>query len=136
MPKATRKSGTGEEAEPVPSGVINTQEAQEHKQNIEDTVKELQKRAKTEEVQEIVKSFIQSVREASIILYTPMTESNVTSVLHSIKDPYKLALRLVTEEIKTRLEAIMPDKELSKGKDIAQMVENVELITPEIKEMI
>ena len=30
----------------------------------------------------------------------------------------------------------MPDEEIPEGKDMAQMVENIEPITPEIKEMI
>ena len=64
-----------------------------------------------------------------------MAQGNIASVLHSIKDLYGLALQ-VMEEIKVRLEAIMPNDKLPKGRDVAQMVENMDPITPEIQEMI
>ena len=60
MPKATRKSNKEEETEPVPSQVINPQEAEEHCQNLEDALKELQRCANEDEVQEIIKSFIET----------------------------------------------------------------------------
>ena len=59
---------------------------------LEDVVKELQRCANEEEVQEIVKMFIENVKKACTEIYAPMLDSNVMSVLHAIKDPYALAL--------------------------------------------
>ena len=136
MPKAKQKSGAEKEMKPVPLGVINPHETEKHRQNLEDVVRELQRCVNEEEVWEIVKMFIENVKKTCTEIYALTSDSNIRNVLHSIKDPYVLALWPVTEETEAWLEAIMPYEEIPEGEDVAQRVECMALITPEIKEMI
>ena len=61
MPKGMREL-PGEEEEAGPSGVINPRQAEDHKQCMEQAVKELQEKAKEEEITEIMELFINKVK--------------------------------------------------------------------------
>lgn len=47
--------------------------------------------------------------EACIEVHTPMMGADPKKVLHSMGDPYGLALRPWTEEIENRMEVAMPE---------------------------
>ena len=101
MPKGMREL-PGEEREVAgPSGVINPRQAEGHKRCLEQAVKELQANAKEEEITEIMEPFINKVKLICTDIHTPMEAADTKKVLHTLGDPYGLALRPQTEETKS-----------------------------------
>ena len=116
------------------TGVINPQEVEEHRQSLKRVVEELKKCTEEKKIQEVMQKLIEDVKEAYAKVHTQMTEASISNVLHSIRDPYSLALRQATEGTENRLESIMPEEELPKGDDVVHMVQNIEPTTQEIKD--
>lgn len=135
MPKAARKS-TSEKEEADPSGVVNPQQAEDHKRKMEQTIKNLKESAKDEAITEIMEEFIDAVKTVCGEVYVPMKGKDTKKVLHLIGDPYSLALRPQTEEIEGRLEVVMPEEELTEMEYLLQIVGSVEPIFDETKEML
>ena len=115
-------------------GIIKPQEAKEHWHKLDETIENLKKDANEEEIQEIMKDFIEVTKTACMEVHTPMAGADVSKVLHSMGDPYGLAIRQQTEEVERRLKVMMPEEELIEGKELACMVDTVEPITAETKE--
>ena len=97
MPKGMREL-PGEEEEAGLSGVINPRQAEDHKQHMEQAVKELQEKANEEEITDVMDPFINKVKSICTDIHTPMEGANTKKVLHSLVDPYGLALRPQTEQ--------------------------------------
>ena len=117
-----------------PSGVINPRQAESHKQCLDQAVKELQEKAKEEEIKEIMEPFIHEVKSICTEIYTPMEAADAKKVLYALGDPYGLALRPQTEETKNRLELAMPEEEVMEARDLLQMVGNIEPISDKAKD--
>ena len=133
MPKATRcLSGDGEEVGPL--GIINPQQAEDHRRRMEQAVKELKEKANDEEITEIMESFINKVKSICTDIHTPMAGTDLEKVLHTLGDPYGLALRPQTEEIETQLELAMSEEEVTELQDLLQMVGNIEPILDKAKD--
>ena len=115
-------------------GMINPQEAKEHWCKLDETIENLKKDANEEEIQEIMKNFIEVTKTACMEVHTPMVGTDVLKVLHSMGDPYGLTLWQQTKEVERRLKVMMPEEELIEGKELACMVDTVEPITAETKE--
>ena len=62
MPKGMRES-SAEEKVAGPSCVVNPRQAESHKLHLDQAIKELQERAKEEEIEEIMEPFINKVKE-------------------------------------------------------------------------
>ena len=73
-------------------GVINPQEAEEHRQNLKRVVEEMKKCTEAKEIWEIMQKLIKDVKEACTKVHTQMAEASILNVLHSMRDPYGIAL--------------------------------------------
>ena len=109
MPKRARDSPAEEEVA-GPLGVVNRWQAENHKLHLDQAINELQERAKEEEIEEIMEPFINKVKEICTEVYTPMESADGKKVLHALGDPYSLALRPQTENIKRQLELALPEE--------------------------
>ena len=69
-------------------------------------------------------------------VYAPMRDANIKKILHSIGDPYGLALRPQTEEVENRLEVPMPEEELPEMEDLLQLVGGMEPISDKTNEIL
>ena len=63
----------------------------------------------------------------------PLINAEVKKVLHSIGDPYGLALREQSEEIETMLEVIMPEEELPEPEEMVHWANSIEPLSEESK---
>ena len=88
-----------------------------------------------EEIEEIMGPFIEEVKEICLEVYTPMESADVKKVLHTLGDPYGLALRPQTEDVERQLELVLPEEEVTEPGDLIKMVENVEPISDKAKEI-
>ena len=132
MPKAARKS-TSEREEAGPSGVVNSQQAEDHKRKMEKMIEDLEESVKDEAVTKIMEVFIDMVKTICREVHAPMKSADTKKVLHLMGDPYGLALKPNTKEIEERLEVVMPE-ELTEMEDLLQIVSSVEPISEEAKE--
>ena len=121
MPKGMREWSVEEEVA-GPSGVVNPRQAENHKLHLDQAVKELQEKAKEEEIEEIMGPFINKVKSICTEVYTPMEAADEKKVLHALGDPYGLALRPQTENIENQLELVLPEEEVTESGELLQMV--------------
>ena len=77
--------------------------------------------------------FVVAVKTCCEEIYTPLTVANAQKVLHSMGDPYGLALQQQTDEVENRLELCMPEEELPEAEKLAQMVSNIEPLSDEAR---
>ena len=113
--------------------MVNPRQAKSHKLCLDQAAKELQERAKEEETEEIMEPFINKVKEICTEVYTPMESPDGKKVLHALGDPYGLALRPQTENIKKQLELALPEEEVTESGELLQMVENIEPMSDKAK---
>ena len=130
MSKGMRESSAEEEVA-GPSGVVNPQQTKSHKLRLDQAIKELQERAKEEEIEEIMEPFINKVKEICTEVYTPMESADGKSVLHALGD-----LRPQTENTKKQLELSLPEEEVTESGELLQMVENIEPMSDKAKHML
>ena len=116
-------------------GIINPHEDKEHISKMDRAIEELKRSTEEEEICKIMKDLIENVKMACMEVYAQITDADILRVLHSMVDPYGLALWQQTEEIERMMEVIMPEEELPKGNEMVCMVGNVRSITMEIKAM-
>ena len=135
MPKMCRDSPAREDAA-GPSGVTNPRQAEDHKVHLDHAIKKLRDRAMDEEIEEIMGPFINEVKEICSEVYTPMESADVKKVLHTLGDPYGLALRPQTEDVKRQLELVLPEEEVTEPEELIKMVENLEPISDKAKELL
>lgn len=74
-------------------GVINPHEAEEHRHKMDRAKEELKRSAEEEEFHEIMKDIIENIKAACTVIHTQMADEDVLKVLHSMGDPYDLALQ-------------------------------------------
>ena len=89
MPKAQRKSRVEEEDVPL-HGAINEEEATRHWHKLEQTINDLKRSAL--EIREIMGDFILSIKNCCEEIYPPIMYADTQKVLHSMGDPYGLAI--------------------------------------------
>ena len=135
MPKRCRDSPAKEETAST-SGVTNPQQAENHKLCLDQAIQKLRERAMEEEIEEIMGPFISKVKEICSEVYTPMESVDVKKVLHSLGDPYGLALRPQTENVERQLELALPEEEVTEPAELLKMVENLEPISDKAKELL
>ena len=118
MPKAHHKTDMDKEEMATPHGAINEEEAEHHREMLQRGNSRFNAHA------HVVKKS------------TPLINAEVKKVLHSIGDPYGLALREQSEEIKTMLEAIMPDEELPEPEEMVRWANSIEPLSEDSKEIL
>ena len=101
---------------------------------MEQAVKELKDKANNEEITEIMESFSNKVKSICTNVHTSMAGADPKKVLHTLGDPYGLALRPQSKEIETQLELAMPEEEVKESQDLLQMVGNIEPISDKAKD--
>ena len=125
MPKAKQKSVAEEVEEETPlHGVINEEEAKTYRNGLDKIFDNLAKN---------IQDNIGNAMELAIIdlktqitNYIPGTEEvDPNGILNTIRDPSCLILREQTEEVREKLEEIVPDSDIPSGKDIIKDIEDV-----------
>ena len=135
MPKATQKSvvdvDEAEEETPL-HGAINEEDAKTYRKGLDKVFDDLAKN---------IKNNIANAMELAIIdLKTHITkhitgteEVDAGGILKTIRDPTCLTLREQTEEVREKLEEILPDSEIPSGRDIIKNIDDVEALKEQQK---
>ena len=92
MPKGQDKSSVEEEDVAPLHGAINEAEAERHRQKLHQTIIDLKTSATEPDIREIMGDFILSTKTCCEEVYPPLRNADVQKVLHSIGDPYGLAI--------------------------------------------
>ena len=79
---------------------------------------DLRKSVMEQNIREIMGDFVVAVTACCEEIYPPLTGADTQKVLHSMGDPYGLALREQTEEVENRLELCMPEEELPEADEM------------------
>ena len=66
----------------------------------------------------------------------PLRNADVNKVLHSIGDPYGLAIREQTEEIETMLEVSMPEEDLPEPEEMVRWASSIEPLSDDSKNIL
>ena len=69
-------------------------------------------------------------------IYTPLRNADVSKVLHSIGDPYGLAIWEQTEEIETMLEVSMLEEELPEPEEMVRWASSIEPLSDDSKNIL
>ena len=125
MPKAKQKSVAEEVEEETPlHGVINEEEAKTYRNGLDKIFDNLAKN-----IQDNIGNAMELAvidLKTQITNYTPGAEDvDPNGILNTIHDPSCLILRELTEEVREKLEEIVPDSDIPSGKDIIQDIEDV-----------
>ena len=83
-----------------------------------------------------MQKLVEDVKKACMKVYAPMMEASVLNVVQSVRDPCGLALYPTTKRIENMLEDIMPEEETPEGEEVAHLVQNINPISLEVKDMI
>ena len=82
---------SGNESAPPPRA-INEEEAEMHRQKLEKMIDDLRRSALEPSIREIMGDFVISIKTCCEEIYPPLTSADVQKVLHSMGDPYGLAI--------------------------------------------
>ena len=134
MPKALQKTDTHKEDMATPHGAINEEEAEHHRGMLQKAVLDLKENATGTEIKEIMGDFITDIKVCCEKIYPPLVNAEVKKVLHSLGDPYGLALREQSEEVETMLEAIMPEEDLPEPEEMVRWANSIEPLSEESKQ--
>ena len=129
MPKANR--GDSGDKSASPHGAINGEEAEWHRQKLEKVIDDLKRRAKEPSIKEIMGDFVLSIKTCCEEIYPPLTSADIRKVLHSMGDPYGLAIREQTEEVESRLQLCMPEEELLETDEMIRWAGSMEPLSDE-----
>ena len=66
----------------------------------------------------------------------PLRNADVNKVLHSIGDPYRLAIWEQTEEIETMLEVSMPEEDLPEPEEMVRWASSIEPLLEDSKNIL
>ena len=133
MPKAQRKSKVEEEEDVPLHSTINEEEAIRHQHKLEQTINDLKRSALEPEIREIMGDFILSIKNCCEEIYPPITYADAQKVLHSMGDPYGLAIREQTEEVETMLEVSMPEEDLPETDEMIRWASSMEPLSDKSK---
>ena len=134
MPKAHNKTGMDKEVVAPPQGAINEEEAECHRQKLQKTINDLKTNATEPKIREIMGDFILATKSCCEEIYPPpLRNTDVNKVLHSIGDPYRLAIREQTEEIETMLEVSMPEEDLPEPEEMVRWASSIEPLSEDSK---
>ena len=92
MPKAHNKLGMDKEVAVPPHGAINKAEGERHRQKLPQTINDLKTNTSEPEIREIMGEFILATKICCEEIYPPLRNADVNKVLHSMGDPYGLAI--------------------------------------------
>ena len=133
MPKAKQKSVADDaEVETPLHGVINEEEAKAYRDRLDTIFENLAKN---------IQDNIGNAMELTVVeLATHITnhipgaeEVDPKGILNTIRDPSCLILRAQTEEEREKLEEIIPESDIPRGKDVIQDIENMGSINEQQK---
>ena len=133
MPKAKQKSVADEVEEETPlHGVINEEEAKTYRDGLDTIFENLAKN---------IQDNIGNAMELTLIELTAHITNHIPGVeevdpkgiLNTIRDPSCLILRKQTEEVREKLEKIIPESDIPRGKDVIQDIENMGTINEQQK---
>ena len=133
MPKAKQKSVTEDVEEEMPlHGAINEEEVKRYRDGLDTIFKNLAKNindnignAMELEVNDLTAHITNHIPSAA--------EVDPKGILSSIRDPSCLILRDQTEEVRQKLEEIIPESDIPRGKDIIQDIEGMGIINEQQK---
>ena len=131
MPKAHRDDDSNDQV--LPHGTINEEEAERHRLRLEKVIDDLRRSAMEPSIREIMGNFMMSIKTCCEEIYPPLTGADAQKVLHSMGDPYGLAIREQTEEVENRLELCMPEEELPEADEMIWMVSSMEPLSDEAR---
>ena len=125
MPKAKQNSVAEDVEEEAPlHGVINEEEAKTYRDGLDKIFDNLAKN---------IQDNIGNAMELAVIDLKAQITNHISGaeevdpkgILNTIRDPSCLILREPTEEVREKLEEIVPDSDIPSGKDILQDIEDV-----------
>ena len=133
MPKAKQKSVTEDVEEETPlHGVINEEEAKRYRDGLDTIFKNLAKNI-NDNIGNAMELAVKDLT-AHITNHIPSAaEVDPKGILSSIRDPSCLILRDQTEEVRQKLEEIIPESDIPRGKDIIQDIEGMGIINEQQK---
>ena len=82
-----------------------------------------------------MQKLVEDVKEACTKVYAPMTEASILNVVWLVRDPCGFALHPTTKRIENMLEDIMPEEETPEGGEVAHLVQGINPISLEVKDM-
>ena len=125
MPKAKQKSVAEEVEEETPlHGVINEEEVKTYRNGLDKIFNNLAKNIQ-DNVGNAMELAIIDLK-TQITKYIPGTEEvNTNGILNTICDPSCLILREQMEEVREKLEEIVPDSDIPSGRDIIKDIEDM-----------
>ena len=133
MPKAKQKSVVDDAEEETPlHGVINEEEAKVYRDGLDTIFRNLAKNI-DDNVGNAMELAVKDLT-AHIANHIPSAvEVDPKGILSSIRDPSCLILRDQTEEVRQKLEEIIPESDIPRGKDIIQDIEGMGIINKQQK---
>ena len=133
MPKAKQKSVADDVEEETPlHGVINEEEAKMYRDGLDTIFENLAKNIQVNICNAMELTVIDLT--AHITNHIPGAEEvDPKGILNTIRDPSCLILRKQTEEVKEKLEEIIPESDIPRGKDIIQDIKDMGTINEQQK---
>ena len=131
--QSTAKSREEEEDDVPLHGTINEEEARWHRHKLEQMINDLKRSALEPEIREIMGDFILSIKTCCKEIYPPLMIADAQKVLHSMGNPYGLAVWEQTEEVETMLEVSMPEEDLPETDEVVRWESNMEPLSGKSK---
>ena len=88
------------------------------------------------EIKDILKDTLEEFKRAICIVMPSMMETNIVTILRSIKDPTCLTLHPQTDNMVGLLEEFMPDEDIPAGTQVLGVVEHINPLTYDQKDLL
>ena len=135
MPKATQKSVAdieeAEEETPL-HGAINEEEAKTYRKGLDKIFDDLAKNIR-DNIGNTMELAVTDLKTHITNYISGTEEVDTNGLLKTIRDPTCLILREQTEEVRKKLEEILPDSDIPSGRDIIRNIDDVEALNEQQK---
>ena len=135
MPKAARKS-PGEVEEAGLSGVINPEEAEDHTNDLEALMTNIEERVKAGDTRNLLNETLKNIKTRLATTIPSMEAADLDTVSQAIKDKDFNVLFPRTEEGEQLLEELLPNVEIPGALGIVQTVQEEDTLTETDQELI
>ena len=135
MPKAARKS-PGEVEETGLSGVINPEEAEDHANDLEALMANIEERVKAGDTKNSLNETLKNIKTRLAAMIPSMEAADLDTVSQAIRDKDFKVLSPRTEEREQLLEELLPSDEIPGALGVVQAVQEEDMLTETDQELI
>ena len=128
MPKAKQKTGSTEDGDNNPFGVVNPKEAEAHANNLDLIMTNIEKQVKAGDTRGLLDKILGDIKSMLATTTLVMEATNINTMAKSIKDRHFKVLAPRSDEVEKLLEEILPSDEVPRAPSVIHSVQEQETL--------